>query len=75
MFKEIKGINTALVTPFDSDGNVDGKGLRVLLKRQVNNGINGVAVVAGSGEYVNLSEDERSLVSKLVWTKLLAKYR
>jgi len=65
MFKEIKGINTALVTPFDSDGNVDEKGLRVLLKRQVNNGINGVAVVAGSGEYVNLSEDERSLVVKI----------
>jgi len=65
MFKEIKGINTALVTPFDSDGNVDEKGLRVLLKRQVNNGINGVVVVAGSGEYVNLSEDERSLVVKI----------
>ena len=65
MFKEIKGINTALITPFDTDDNIDEKGLRVLLKRQVDNGINGVAVVAGSGEYVNLSEKERARVVEI----------
>ena len=62
MSEEFQGIVTALITPFAPDDRVDEKGLRVLLKRQVENGIHGVAVVAGSGEYVNLSESERSLV-------------
>ena len=65
MFKEIKGINTALITPFDSEGNVDEKGLRILLKYQIDNGINGVAVVAGSGEYVNLSQKECARVVEI----------
>ena len=65
MFKEIKGINTALITPFDSEGNIDENGLRVLLKYQVDNGINGVALVAGSGEYVNLSEKECARVVEI----------
>lgn len=70
MFKGIKGINTALITPFDSDGNIDEKGLRVLLERQVKNRVHGVAVVAGSGEYVNLSENERALVVKISVDKI-----
>lgn len=65
MPKEFKGIMTALITPFTQDGELDEDGLRVLLRRQVEAGINGVAVVAGSGEYVNLSEVERSTVLEI----------
>ncbi len=62
---EIKGIITALVTPFKPNDSIDEEGLRVLLRRQVEQGIHGVAVVAGSGEYVNLSESERSIVIEM----------
>ena len=52
MSGEIKGIITALVTPFRPDDSIDEEGLRVLLRRQVKQGIHGVAVVAGRGEEV-----------------------
>lgn len=65
MLDRVRGIITALVTPFRPDDSVDEEGLRVLLERQIKNGIHGVAVVAGSGEYVNLSDDERSRIVSL----------
>ena len=60
-----KGIITALVTPFDVDGEVDEDGLRALIDRQIESGVNGIAVVAGSGEYVNLSPSEREQVVRI----------
>jgi 4-hydroxy-tetrahydrodipicolinate synthase len=60
-----KGIITALVTPFDEGGSLDEKGLVRLIKRQLDNLVHGLAVVAGSGEYVNLSEAERSRVVEI----------
>ena len=62
---QFKGIITALITPFDADGNVDEGGLCALIERQVDSGVTGIAVVAGSGEYVNLSPDERERVVRL----------
>ena len=60
--EQFKGIITALITPFDADGDVDEGGLGTLIERQIDSGVTGVAVVAGSGEYVNLSPDERERV-------------
>ena len=57
-----KGIITALITPFDGDGPVDADGLRALVERQVASGATGIAVAAGSGEYVNLTAAEREEV-------------
>ena len=65
MQKEFKGIITALITPFDADGNLDESGLRILLRRQVECGVHGVAVVAGSGEFVNLTDAERRRVVEI----------
>jgi 4-hydroxy-tetrahydrodipicolinate synthase len=65
MQKEFKGIITALITPFDANGNLDESGLRILLRRQVDCGVHGVAVVAGSGEFVNLSDAERRRVVEI----------
>lgn len=59
---EYRGIITALITPFDSKGDIDEQGLKQLVERQIEAGIAGVAVVAGSGEYVNLSAAERARV-------------
>ena len=60
-----KGITTALITPFDADGEVDAGGLKALIDRQIESGVNGIAVVAGSGEFVNLSPAEREQVVRI----------
>jgi 4-hydroxy-tetrahydrodipicolinate synthase len=65
MVTEIKGIITALITPFDDEGRIDDNGLRVLIKRQIDQGVHGIAITAGSGEYVNLSDTERSRVVEI----------
>src|SRR5579871_5457366 len=61
----LTGIFTALVTPFDADGRINAVGLKRLIRRQVEAGVSGVAVVAGSGEFVNLTTDERAEVVRV----------
>lgn len=60
-----KGIITALVTPFDAAGNLDENGLRRLIDQQVAGGVAGVAVVAGSGEAVNLTDAEQARIVEI----------
>ena len=63
---DLTGVFTALVTPFDADGKVDAAALRLLIRRQIDTkGITGLAVVAGSGEHVNLSPEEREEVVRI----------
>lgn len=57
-----EGIKTALVTPFHQDGSINWDAQADLIEHQVAAGVNGVAVTAGSGEYVNLDPDERAEV-------------
>lgn len=57
-----KGITTALVTPFDREGNIDVPGLRTLIDHQIENNIDAIALVGGSGEAVNLSPSEQERV-------------
>lgn len=63
--KDVNGVMTALITPFTPEGAIDEKGLKVLIDRQIEAGIKGICVVAGSGEYVNLTPEEREKVVKL----------
>jgi 4-hydroxy-tetrahydrodipicolinate synthase len=64
---DLTGVFTALVTPFDADdGGLDATALRLLIRRQIDaGGIAGLAVVAGSGEHVNLSPEEREEVVRI----------
>ncbi len=63
--KKIHGVLTALVTPFTKDGVVDEEGLGILIERQISAGIHGLCVTAGSGEFVNLTDQERGHVVEL----------
>jgi 4-hydroxy-tetrahydrodipicolinate synthase len=56
------GIYTALLTPFDSEANIDEKCLRGLVDFQIDAGITGLLVAGGSGEYISLSPGERKRV-------------
>jgi len=54
-----RGIITALLTPFHSDGTLDLQILRTRIAWQLDRGIHGLLVGGVSGEYVNLLPEER----------------
>jgi 4-hydroxy-tetrahydrodipicolinate synthase len=55
---ELKGILTAMVTPFAEDGSVDEAAARSLARHLVDNGSHGVVVAGTTGESPTLSDDE-----------------
>lgn len=54
-----RGIITALLTPFHPDGALDIQTLQTRIAWQLGQGIHGLLVGGVSGEYVNLSPEER----------------
>jgi len=66
MFKP-EGIFPALVTPFTDDGKtVDEERLRVLVNHCIELGVNGVVPCGTTGEFVNLTKEEKKQVLKVV---------
>lgn len=63
--RAINGVLTAMVTPFTESGCIDEEGIGILLERQIEAGVHGVCVTAGSGEFVNLTPEERTRVVQL----------
>ena len=60
----IKGVNTALVTPF-RDGAIDEKAFVALIERQIVNGVDGLVPVGTTGETSTLSHDEHKRAVEL----------
>jgi len=61
------GVIPALVTPFTDDGkHVDEARLRALLRFVLERGVTGVVPGGTTGEFQNLTIEERKLVSKIV---------
>lgn len=62
-----EGIFPALVTPFTDDGkNVDEERMRVLVNRCIELGVHGVVPCGTTGEFVNLTTDEKKRVIEIV---------
>lgn len=59
------GIITAMVTPFDSQEELDEPVLRQLVEWQIKAGVHGLMVTGGCGEFVNLSDDERKRILRV----------
>jgi len=59
MSAQIKGVITAMVTPFDSEGRLDTAAARRLAQHLVANGSHGVVVAGTTGEAPTLSDDEK----------------
>jgi 4-hydroxy-tetrahydrodipicolinate synthase len=55
---EIRGVLTAMVTPFDPDGAVDIDATRRLAGRLVDGGSHGLVIAGTTGESATLSDDE-----------------
>jgi 4-hydroxy-tetrahydrodipicolinate synthase len=63
MTTEIRGSYTVTITPFiPGTGEVDLDALASFLEWQVSSGVPGVIVLGSTGEYVTLSEDERTAI-------------
>jgi 4-hydroxy-tetrahydrodipicolinate synthase len=67
---EIKGVLTAMVTPFAEDGSLDEAAARKLARHLVENGSHGVVVAGTTGESPTLSDDEDVQLVKAVRDEL-----
>lgn len=61
-----KGVFTAIVTPFNTDGSVDEGALRALVDDQINNKIHGLVPMGTTGESPTVNHDEHIQVIKIV---------
>ncbi|MBN2715422.1 MAG: 4-hydroxy-tetrahydrodipicolinate synthase [Deltaproteobacteria bacterium] len=59
---EFKGVFTALITPFKSDGSLDEETYATLVERQIKSGIAGIVPCGTTGESPTLSLDEHEHV-------------
>src|SRR3954452_8906004 len=56
---QIHGVITAMVTPFDADGEVDFEAARRVARHLAENGSHGIVVAGTTGESPTLSDDEK----------------
>ena len=62
---ELKGLFTAIVTPFKSDGSLDKDALRKMIEFQVNSNVAGIVPCTVTGESATLSYNEHDWVIEL----------
>jgi 4-hydroxy-tetrahydrodipicolinate synthase len=66
MTAQLRGVLTALATPFTEDDSIDEARLRALVDRSIAGGVHGVVACGSTGEFAALSGDERRLVIETV---------
>lgn len=67
------GSLVALVTPYQSNLNVDYEALRRLVRFQVDSGTNGIVVLGTTGEHLLLSQEEKKRIVKVVVDEVAGK--
>jgi 4-hydroxy-tetrahydrodipicolinate synthase len=67
---EIRGVLTAMVTPFHEDGGVDDAGVRRLARHLVEHGSHGLVIAGTTGEAPTLSDEEKLAVFRAVRDEL-----
>lgn len=63
---EIKGIITAMVTPFDENQKVNEKAARQLIDYLIEKGVSGLFILGSNGEFHVLSDEEKVAFAKVV---------
>ncbi|MBL8927702.1 MAG: aldehyde dehydrogenase family protein [Pseudonocardia sp.] len=66
MTVQLRGVLTALATPFAADGSLDVARLRAVVDRSIDGGVHGVVACGSTGEFTALSSDERRIVVETV---------
>jgi dihydrodipicolinate synthase/N-acetylneuraminate lyase len=62
---EFKGVVPAIITPYDSDGNLNEDAYRSVMEFNIREGAHGFWVAGGSGEGVLLEDDERIRLAQI----------
>ena len=62
----IKGLGTALITPFDANGKVDYEALAPLLDTQLTGFVDYLVVLGTTGEAATMTENERAEVRTFI---------
>jgi 4-hydroxy-tetrahydrodipicolinate synthase len=62
MTNDLRGVLTALSTPFGQDGALDVDTLRLIVDRSIDAGVDGVVAAGSTGEVGALSSEERLLL-------------
>lgn len=62
----MKGLGTALITPFTTDGKIDFAALQILVDRQINANIDFLVVLGTTGEPATMTLDEKRSVLEAV---------
>ena len=64
---QFAGTYTVIITPFSADGNsVNTSALRELVEWQIQQGIHGLIPLGSTGEFLSLSNDEKTHVAEIV---------
>lgn len=66
MNQKLRGVGTAIVTPFDDDGKIDERALRNLVDFQIDGGVDFLVPCGTTGESATMNADERDRVVRLV---------
>lgn len=62
----IRGVYTALITPFDANGNLHLDGLKRNVEYQLSRGVSGILALGTTAETPTLEDEERRQIMKLV---------
>ncbi|RKP57733.1 dihydrodipicolinate synthase family protein [Pararobbsia silviterrae] len=63
---KLQGVLSAIVTPFDSEGQFDEPALRALVDQSITDGVHGFVPAGGTGEFSVLSHQERLKLIEVV---------
>ena len=66
MADALKGVYSAVATPFTADQDVDEAGLRSLIDRTIDAGVHGLVPCGSTGEFSSLTRAERKRVVEVV---------
>lgn len=61
----LKGLYTAIITPFDERGELDEEGLRENIRFQIANDVDGIVALGTTGEAPTLSSEEKKKVVRI----------
>lgn len=67
---EIKGIITAMVTPFDKTQQIDPQATEQLVEKLIGAGVDGIFILGTNGEFHLLTENEKVAFAELVIQKV-----
>lgn len=65
----LKGIITAMVTPFNEDETIDHKATKQLVNKLISKGVHGLFILGTNGEFHMMQEEEKIEFAKLVITE------